>query len=74
MIAIGVGQDIFSEELNEIASSPKYVSKVADFRALSNTVNVMRDLICTCKFLYIRKVSAVFATYRTILKNSTNGI
>ncbi|WAR10991.1 MATN1-like protein [Mya arenaria] len=47
MISIGVGKDIFSEELRQIASGPNYVSEVADFKGLENIVNVLRNLICT---------------------------
>ncbi|KAH3753954.1 hypothetical protein DPMN_188609 [Dreissena polymorpha] len=47
LIAIGVGKDIFSQELNVIASGPKYVSEVADFTSLESIINAMRDLICT---------------------------
>ena len=77
VIAIGVGTDIFSDELNQMASGPKYVSEVADFSALENTVNVMRNLICTCKSYPLEPITVyIVFGYRYVINRPlfTNNI
>ena len=53
MLAVGVGKDIFQTELNQIASTANLVSVVRDFSSLANTVNFIRNLICTCTYLHL---------------------
>lgn len=49
LISVGVGTQIFSDELRQIASSTRKVFEVSDFRSLELIINAMRDLICQCK-------------------------
>ncbi|XP_052673852.1 uncharacterized protein LOC128155962 isoform X3 [Crassostrea angulata] len=46
MIAIGVGTEIFQDELRQLASSPTQAFEVRDFSKLGEIINTMRDLIC----------------------------
>ena len=46
MIAVGVGQDIFEDELRSIATSERKVFKVVDFTALQDIIGQLRDKIC----------------------------
>ena len=49
MMAIGIGDNIYQKELDEIASTSNLVSVINDFGSLNNNVNTMVKLICTCK-------------------------
>ena len=45
MIAVGVGTDIYEDELREIATSPRKVFK-SSFADLKNIIAQLRDKIC----------------------------
>ena len=45
MITVGVGSDIFMDELQQIATSPRKVFR-SDFAGLSGLIGQLRDLIC----------------------------
>jgi len=46
MIAVGVGSDIYDDELSGIASTDSQVFKVTDFASLQKIIGVLRDSIC----------------------------
>ena len=46
MFAVGVGPDVFEDEMHNIASSGAQVFKVADFVSLQSIIKVLRDKIC----------------------------
>ncbi|OWF42080.1 Collagen alpha-6(VI) chain [Mizuhopecten yessoensis] len=46
LVSVGVGTQIFSDELNQIASSRRKVFEVSDFRSLELIITSMRDLLC----------------------------
>ena len=45
MITVGIGSDIFMDELQQIATSPRKVFR-SDFAGLSDLIGQLRDLIC----------------------------
>jgi hypothetical protein len=49
VISVGIGADIYSDELVDIASSPSQFFKVIDFASLSNIIAELRDRICQGK-------------------------
>jgi len=49
MIAVGVGSDIYEDELLSIASSNQQVFKVIDFASLQNIIGTLRNSICQGK-------------------------
>lgn len=46
MIAVGIGNEIFFDELQEIATSERKLFNVTDFRSLPGLVQSLRDSIC----------------------------
>lgn len=62
MIAIGVGTEIFQDELRQLASSPTQAFEVRDFSKLGEIINTMRDLICqgTCLVESLKESSLLF--------------
>ncbi|KAK3600429.1 hypothetical protein CHS0354_023638, partial [Potamilus streckersoni] len=46
MIAVGVGDQVFMDELSNIATSERKLFNVTDFRSLQLIVRSLRDLIC----------------------------
>ena len=47
MFVLGVGKDVDSSELNQIASGPKNVFTVDSFAALDDKANSIKRGICT---------------------------
>lgn len=62
MIAIGVGTEIFQDELRQLASSPTQAFEVRDFSRLGEIINTMRDLICqgTCLAENLKECTVLF--------------
>ena len=52
MITVGVGSDIFMDELQQIATSPRKVFR-SDFAGLSDLIGQLRDLICQGTYLIV---------------------
>lgn len=51
VIAVGVGTEIFRDELRQIATNERKLFEVSDFAALQRIIIAIRDLICQGKFI-----------------------
>ena len=58
MITVGVGSDIFMDELQQIATSPRKVFR-SDFAGLSDLIGQLRDLICQGTLSNLRSLLAL---------------
>lgn len=52
VIAVGVGTQIFRDELRQIATNERKLFEVSDFAALQRIIIAIRDLICQGKICY----------------------
>lgn len=51
VIAVGVGTEIFRDELRQIATNERKLFEVSDFAALQRIIIAIRDLICQGKLI-----------------------